>query len=283
MVKTVNLTLGEALFKASLFLKAHNLDEDLARTYWMMTFDLTLTEIVLGLNKPVEEEMYNYYMHILNQIIQDKPIQYLLGYAYFMDEKFKVTEHTLIPREDTAGIVSMSNEYLESKPNAKVLDIGTGTGILAIMIAKMNPTNHVSASDISSDALEVAKANALAHQVDINFMESNLFEQIPPQRYDLIVSNPPYISEDELELMDESVKKFEPSLALFAEDNGLAIYKQMARQMQAYVTNTSMIIVEIGFQQGKAVKDIFIDVFPQSTVNVQKDLNGKDRYVQIEL
>lgn len=200
-----------------------------------------------------------------------------------MDEKFKVTEHTLIPREDTAGIVSMSNEYLESKPNAKVLDIGTGTGILAIMIAKMNPTNHVSASDISSDALEVAKANALAHQVDINFMESNLFEQIPPQRYDLIVSNPPYISEDELELMDESVKKFEPSLALFAEDNGLAIYKQMARQMQAYVTNTSMIIVEIGFQQGKAVKDIFIDVFPQSTVNVQKDLNGKDRYVQIEL
>ena len=117
----------------------------------------------------------------------------------------------------------------------------------------------------------------------MEFIESNLFEHIPQQSFDLIVSNPPYISEDELDLMDDSVKKFEPSLALFAEDNGLAIYKQLAKQIQSYVKETSMIIVEIGFQQGEAVKTIFSETFPNSTIEIILDLNGKNRYVQIEL
>ncbi|MGO1820682.1 MAG: peptide chain release factor N(5)-glutamine methyltransferase, partial [Ruoffia tabacinasalis] len=276
-------TLGEALNKASLFLKASGFDEHLARTYWMMTFEQTLTNVVLALNKPVKEEMYTHYMQILEQIIEGKPIQYLLGHAYFMEEKFKVTEHTLIPREDTAGIVTLSNNFLENKVDAKVLDIGTGTGILAIMIAKLNTKQHVFASDISPEALKVAKENALNHQVNVEFIESNLFEHIPQQSFDLIVSNPPYISEDELDLMDDSVKKFEPSLALFAEDNGLAIYKQLAKQIQSYVKETSMIIVEIGFQQGEAVKTIFSETFPNSTIEIILDLNGKNRYVQIEL
>ena len=283
MVQTVNLTLGEALNKASLFLKASGFDEHLARTYWMMTFEQTLTDVVLALNKPVKEEMYTHYMRILEQIVEGKPIQYLLGHAYFMEEKFKVTEHTLIPREDTAGIVTLSNNFLENKVDAKVLDIGTGTGILAIMIAKLNTKQHVFASDISPEALKVAKENALNHQVNVEFIESNLFEHIPQQSFDLIVSNPPYISEDELDLMDDSVKKFEPSLALFAEDNGLAIYKQLAKQIQSYVKETSMIIVEIGFQQGEAVKTIFSETFPNSTIEIILDLNGKNRYVQIEL
>ncbi|MFL2140637.1 peptide chain release factor N(5)-glutamine methyltransferase [Ruoffia sp. FAM 26254] len=283
MVQTVNLTLGEALNKASLFLKASGFDEHLARTYWMMTFEQTLTNVVLALNKPVKEEMYTHYMQILEQIIEGKPIQYLLGHAYFMEEKFKVTEHTLIPREDTAGIVTLSNNFLENKVDAKVLDIGTGTGILAIMIAKLNTKQHVFASDISPEALKVAKENALNHQVNVEFIESNLFEHIPQQSFDLIVSNPPYISEDELDLMDDSVKKFEPSLALFAEDNGLAIYKQLAKQIQSYVKETSMIIVEIGFQQGEAVKTIFSETFPNSTIEIILDLSGKNRYVQIEL
>ena len=283
MVQTVNLTLGEALNKASLFLKASGFDEHLARTYWMMTFEQTLTDVVLALNKPVKEEMYTHYMQILEQIVEGKPIQYLLGHAYFMEEKFKVTEHTLIPREDTAGIVTLSNNFLENKVDAKVLDIGTGTGILAIMIAKLNTKQHVFASDISPEALKVAKENALNHQVNVEFIESNLFEHIPQQSFDLIVSNPPYISEDELDLMDDSVKKFEPSLALFAEDNGLAIYKQLAKQIQSYVKETSMIIVEIGFQQGEAVKTIFSETFPNSTIEIILDLNGKNRYVQIEL
>lgn len=283
MIQTVNLTLGEALNKASLFLKASGFDEHLARTYWMMTFEQTLTDVVLALNKPVKEEMYTHYMQILEQIVEGKPIQYLLGHAYFMEEKFKVTEHTLIPREDTAGIVTLSNNFLENKVDAKILDIGTGTGILAIMIAKLNTKQHVFASDISPEALKVAKENALNHQVNVEFIESNLFEHIPQQSFDLIVSNPPYISEDELDLMDDSVKKFEPSLALFAEDNGLAIYKQLAKQIQSYVKETSMIIVEIGFQQGEAVKTIFSETFPNSTIEIILDLNGKNRYVQIEL
>lgn len=283
MVATFNVTLGEALNKASLFLREHNHEESLARTYWMMAFDQNLTDIVLNSNQPVKEEDYHYYMQLLKEIVQDKPIQYLLGHAYFMDKQFKVNEHTLIPREDSAGIVELATQAFEKNSAKTILDIGTGTGILAIMLALTNPTAKVTATDISKQALQVAQENAQVHGAQIDFIESDLFTNIPKQTFDIIVSNPPYISEDELDLMDASVKKYEPKLALFAQDNGLAIYKKMAEQILDYVTESCTIILEIGFKQGEQVKEIFQASFPQAQIEVRQDLNGLDRYVHIQL
>lgn len=283
MVQAFNLTLSEAFNKASLFLKQSNHDADLAKTYWMMAFDYSLTDVVMGLNKPIKDQDAQRYFDILSRIVNDEPIQYILGHAYFMDELFTVTPHTLIPREDTEGLVRLASQYLDNKSDAKVLDIGTGTGILAIMIAKLNPDASVFASDISIDAIQVAKQNALTHQVDIEFTQSDLLNDIEPQKFDIIVSNPPYISEDELELMDESVKKHEPSLALFAKDDGLDIYKRLAEQVVDYITEQGLILLEIGFRQGESVSAIYQDQFPDAIIQVIQDLNGKDRYVQVQL
>lgn len=281
MDKTSILTLSEALNKASLFLRDHGHEDTLARTYWMLTFDRTLTDLVLALNMPVAKDEYDHFFAVLERVVQDEPIQYILGYADFMDRRFKVDSSTLIPREDTAGIIDIVRPFLRNKPQAKILDIGTGTGIIAVTLALEFPEAEVFASDISKEALDVAKLNADHHQARIQFVESDVFDNIEENDFDLIVSNPPYISEEEVNLMDASVKKFEPYSALFADHEGLAIYERIAEQVSSYIKTDGILVVEIGFQQGEKVSRLFKEQLPQSDVEVLQDLNQKDRYVQV--
>lgn len=275
-------TLHEALHRASIFLEKNKLDPNLARTYWMLAFDLSLTDVVKNLHQPVWTEDWQQFETILNRLAMDEPIQYILGYTEFMGERFKVTTDTLIPREETSGIIELAHDLLSKNPQAKVLDIGTGTGILAIMIKKKYPQTSVKALDISKAALAVAKENAAALNVDVEFVQSDLLNTIADnEKFDLILSNPPYISSDELALMDESVKKYEPSLALFAEENGLGIYQRLASNIAQYLQAKGQLIFEIGFKQGEAVKQIFEQAFPKAKVEVLTDFNQLDRYVWI--
>ncbi|MGO4936744.1 peptide chain release factor N(5)-glutamine methyltransferase [Fundicoccus sp. Sow4_H7] len=275
-------TLHEALHRASIFLEKNKLDPNLARTYWMLSFDLSLTDVVKNLHQPVLSEDWQQFETILNRLAMDEPIQYILGYTEFMGERFKVTTDTLIPREETSGIIELAHDLLSKNPQAKVLDIGTGTGILAIMIKKKYPQTSVKALDISKAALAVAKENAAALNVDVEFVQSDLLNAIADnEKFDLILSNPPYISSDELALMDESVKKYEPSLALFAEENGLGIYQRLASNIAQYLQAKGQLIFEIGFRQGEAVKQIFEQAFPKAKVEVLTDFNQLDRYVWI--
>lgn len=275
-------TLHEALHRASIFLEKNKLDPNLARTYWMLAFDLSLTDVVKNLHQPVWTEDWQQFETILNRLAMDEPIQYILGYTEFMGERFKVTTDTLIPREETSGIIELAHDLLSKNPQAKVLDIGTGTGILAIMIKKKYPQTSVKALDISKAALAVAKENAAALNVDVEFVQSDLLNTIADnEKFDLILSNPPYISSDELALMDESVKKYEPSLALFAEENGLGIYQRLASNIAQYLQAKGQLIFEIGFKQGEAVKQIFEQAFPKAKVEILTDFNQLDRYVWI--
>lgn len=281
MDKTSILTLSEALNKASLFLRDHGHEDTLARTYWMMIFDRTLTDLVMALNSPIDREEYDHFFAVLDRVVQDEPIQYILGYADFMDRRFFINSSTLIPREDTAGIIDIVRPYLIKNPQAKILDIGTGSGILAVTLSLEFPEASIFASDISKEALNVAKSNADYLQARIQFIESDVFEAIEERNFDIIVSNPPYISEDELDLMDSSVKKYEPHIALFADHDGLAIYERIANQLSAYIKPSGMLVLEIGFQQGEKVSQLFQDRIPQSDVKVLQDLNQKDRYVKV--
>lgn len=276
--------LVEAQNRASIFLDENGLDGTLARQYWLMLFDWTLTEYVQQLQKPVERGLLEQYEAALKRLVEHEPIQYIVGYADFMDERFKVTPDTLIPREDTAGLIELATNFLQNNPTTRVLDIGTGTGIIPIKLAKTFPKADISACDLSEDALKVAIENAESHAVDIYFVQSDLFNQLDSHNpFDVIISNPPYISENELSLMDESVKKFEPTLALFAEDNGLAIYQRIALEAHNYLKPNGLILLEIGFQQGEAVKAIFQSAFPDAQILIEKDLNSLDRYVKIQL
>ena len=279
-----NLTLIEAQKRASIFLEENGFDGHLARYYWLSLFDWSLTDYILKLHQPISKQEEALYQSALNRIIQFEPIQYITGSAEFMNEKFKVTTDTLIPREDTAGLVELAADYLKSQPTASVLDIGTGTGIIPIMLAKIYPTANIVACDISPQALKVADFNRAQHNVSIELLESDLFEQVPLEnKFDLILSNPPYIAEDEMKWMDESVKKFEPISALYAENNGLAIYQRLAVECQPFVHNTSLIILEVGFRQAETVKQIFKEQFPHADITIHQDLNQHNRYVRIQL
>lgn len=283
MLPEYNMTVSEALREASLFLDSNNKDGRLARNYWMLTFDWSLTDLVFHLKDQVKRAEWEYFQQILNRIILDEPIQYILGWAEFMDERFIVNQNTLIPREETSGLVELTNELIEKHKSYRILDIGTGSGIIAIMLAKRIDNIEVTATDISLKALEVAIQNAENHSVRIEFIQSDLMTDIPPQTYDIIVSNPPYIGKHELSLMDVHVRKFEPETALFAADMGLDIYKRLAEQLPEYLAESGSIILEIGFKQGREVKEIFQKVFPRAQIDILKDFNDKDRYIRINL
>lgn len=212
-------------------------------------------------------------------LMKNIPPQYLLGYEYFFDHRFKVTEATLIPRPETEELVDLC---LKSNPNGfkKVVDIGTGTGAIAISLKAARPEWQVTAVDISESALAVAKQNADTIGVEVIFKSSDVLSAIV-EKQDIIISNPPYISQTEWHLMDESVRTYEPKTALFAENDGLAIYQKIAQESQALLQPEGMIFLEIGFQQGKAVKKLFQQAFPEKSVNVYPDMMGNDRMVVV--
>lgn len=277
-------TLAEALQRASVFLEKRGYNGELARQYWLMAFDWTLTDLVSSLREVPSIEQLEQFESILERIVQDEPIQYILGYADFMGERFIVTEDTLIPREDTAGLVELALEYLKDNPTARVLDIGTGTGIIAISLAKRCPTSQIVGSDISYRALNVARHNQAKHQTHIIWCESDVFSNIDASEpFDVIISNPPYISESEIDVMDRSVLKYEPHSALFATEAGLAIYRTIAEQARAFLQVKGVILLEIGYKQGRAVRELFQEAFPEAIVQVKQDLNGLERYVVVDL
>lgn len=215
----------------------------------------------------------------IESLMKNIPPQYLLGYEYFFEYRLKVTEDTLIPRPETEELVALCLSMTESKTK-KVVDIGTGTGAIAISLKLARPDWQVTALDISQEALRVAKENAENLHAKINFKRSDVLSSMN-EKQDIIISNPPYISQSEWALMDESVRTYEPKLALFAENDGLAIYQKIAAESRDLLQPAGMIFLEIGFQQGRAVQEIFQKAFPEKNVRVHQDLSGNDRMVVI--
>ena len=280
-----NASLAEVLKSASVFLEERGFDGNLAQSYWLRVFDWTLTDLVRQLHQVPNQEDYETFQEVLERLVRHEPLQYILGYEDFGGHRFKVTPAVLIPREDTAGILDLAATWLEKHPDAsQALDLGTGSGVLAISLALRHPQLQLTAGDLSPEALAIAKENGISLQTTVDWLVTDVCQGLPRDRaYDLVVSNPPYISETELDLMDESVKRYEPSMALFAEQGGLAFYRQLAKQIGSYLKPSACLILEIGFRQGQTVVDIFRRAFPQAKVSCHQDLNGRDRYVQVEI
>ena len=215
------------------------------------------------------------------QWAQHKPIQYIIGKEWFYGEPFEVTPDTLIPRPETEELVSVALSWLAQHPTARILDIGTGSGAIAITLKRCCPAAKVWASDLSVAALCVAQRNAAQHHVTIDWVQGDLLAPFANSGicFDCIVSNPPYIAAHEQSLMDESVWRYEPHLALFAERDGLAVYERLAAQLPQYLSADGIVIVEIGYTQGEAVRTLFQQAWPHKTVRIQQDLAGRDRLV----
>ena len=211
-----------------------------------------------------------------SKLLKGYPIQYLIGYVNFYGYKIYVNENVLIPRYETEYLVEKTINYCKKIFNKKVdiLDIGTGSGAIAITLKK-EIESDVNASDISDSALETAKKNAKNNNVNINFIKSDIFENVNG-KFDIIISNPPYIGEND-EIMD-SVKKYEPHLALYAEDEGLCFYKEILKNAKKHLNNKFLIAFEIGYNQGKKIESIAKEYFENVIISIEKDLSGKDRY-----
>jgi len=216
---------------------------------------------------------------VAQRLKNNEPPQYIVGWAEFCDLKLAVDERVLIPRPETEELVQMILAENE-QDRRTVLDIGTGSGAIALALAEKRKEWEITASDVSEKALELAQLNAKRHQISLNFILSDVFENIQEQ-YDIIVSNPPYIAFDETYEMDQSVIRFEPDSALFAENQGLAIYQNIAEAAHQFLRPQGKIYLEIGYKQGPAVKDLFEKAFPTKKVRVHRDIFEKDRMISV--
>ncbi|HVD98208.1 MAG TPA: peptide chain release factor N(5)-glutamine methyltransferase [Cytophagaceae bacterium] len=220
----------------------------------------------------------------LNRLEQSEPLQYILGQTEFYGYPFEVNPSVLIPRPETEELVQWIISENKNKATLSILDIGTGSGCIAIALKKNLPQATVYALDVSTQALETAKKNALLNQAEINFIDQNILSDttgIP--RTNIIVSNPPYVMEQEKPLMRKNVLAYEPSLALFVEDQDpLLFYRTIAEKAAQYLVPQGKIYFEINEQFGKETAELLTKTGFVKT-RIMKDLSGKDRMVGGEL
>lgn len=272
-------TYVEVLSGASSFLEAAGKEGYAIEYLFLARKQWSKTDWLLHMREEISTAEEQLIEEDLASLMKNIPPQYLLGYEYFFEHRFKVTQDTLIPRPETEELVALCLSDNDASAK-KVVDIGTGTGAIAISLKLARPAWAVTAVDISEAALKVASENAETLQAPVTFLQSDVLSAIT-EKQDIIISNPPYISRAEWDLMDESVRTFEPKQALFAENEGLAIYQKIAVESQGLLQPDGMIFLEIGFQQGLAVQEIFQRTYPDKTVTIHQDLSGNDRMIRV--
>ena len=233
------------------------------------------SDCIIHSNQELSDDNIISLENIIDDIKQNIPIQYILGEAHFYDLKFKVNSSTLIPRGETEELV----QYILLHDFITVLEIGTGSGCIAVSIAK-NSKAKITAIDNSIGALEIAKSNAVLNSVEINFELRDVFNFSDIKKYDLIVSNPPYVLESEKKLMDKNVVDYEPHNALFVSDNDpLAYYKEIAKIATNNLNKNGLLFFEINENYSKQIIELlsnlnFVDI------ELKKDINGRDRIIK---
>ena len=242
--------------------------------------NLSFTDFIFAIQQEITPDEKEFVESIYKQLVAHVPAQYIIGHAEFYGMELKVDERVLIPRPETEELVELILTE-NAKPNQSVLDIGTGSGAIALALAKNRPDWLVTASDISPDALNLASENASLQDLKISFKKSDCFEEIA-ENYDIIVSNPPYISRADESEVGLNVLHSEPHLALFAEEDGLAIYRKIAQEAKNHLREGGKIYLEIGYKQGHSVPALFRKYLPEKRVRTLKDQFGQDRMVVVD-
>ncbi|ASG68737.1 release factor glutamine methyltransferase [Francisella halioticida] len=236
------------------------------KTYLYLNSDKILDDYIV---KRIDTEIYRY--------LSGEPLAYILGYKYFWEQKLFVTQDTLIPRADTEVLIeAVLGDVSNKDTKLNILDLGTGTGAIALALASELPKSQVIAVDFSNKALDIAKKNAKENKIsNVEFIQSDWYENMGSRRFDIIVSNSPYIDFDD-ENITQEVKKHEPQSALFSKDNGLADIKTIVSQSPLHLNTNGHIYIEHGLNQANDVANIL--KFSQFIkIETTKDLNNKDR------
>lgn len=246
---------------------------------WLLAefvFGITRAKYYANMQMTVDGKSAEKYNELVNQRAGHIPLQHLVGTQEFMGLTFKVNENVLIPRQDTELLVENVADCLENGERT-VLDMCTGSGCIAVSIDRLSKDSKVTAVDISEKALEVAQENNRFNNANVTFIQSDLFTNVTG-RYDIIVSNPPYIRTDEIPKLMEEVKSHEPVMALDGMEDGLYFYKKICNEASDYLNDNGKIFFEIGYDQGDDVSEI-LRQNRFCNIEVLKDLSGNDRVV----
>lgn len=236
--------------------------------------NITRAEYYMKMPDEVNDELVSRYMRLVDMRAAHRPLQYIIGIQEFMGISYEVNESVLIPRQDTEVLVSLAIEHSEGK---RVIDMCTGSGCIAISIALLGAPESVCAVDVSDEALDIAKLNAECNKAEVTFISSNLWNNVSGE-YDIIVSNPPYITDSEMDELMPEVRLHEPELALRGGSDGLEYYRRITEGSERFLAPGGLIMYEIGCEQAEAVSMI-LEEYGLKDIRVIKDLAGLDRVV----
>ena len=243
--------------------------------------DVDRLYILLNLDKVLSEDEEKTFIKYINERLENRPIAYIVGNREFMGLDFYVKEGVLIPRPDTEILVEEVIELAKNKGDINILDIGTGSGAITVSLAKYLPNAKITSVDIEDIPLEVGRINAKSNEVEdrIEFVKSNLFENIDKDmKFDIIVSNPPYIKREVVENLDKQVKDYEPYTALEGGEDGLDFYREITKQSKSYLKEKGILAYEVGHDQSEDVSKLMIDG-GYTNIYTKKDLQGFERVV----
>lgn len=238
-------------------------------------------DLYLHYEEEMPEELEKEFDAGMARILKQEPMEHVLGYSWFYGYKFIVNEDVLIPRPETeelcANILSRMDEYFKDNEVIETADIGTGSGDIAIVLKKEEPKVHMTATDISEEALVTARKNAENNDAEINFITGDMVKPLIDKglKLDVLVSNPPYIPREEK--MEKSVVDFEPHVALFGGDDGLKFYREIFKDCKKVLKEKSFMAFEMGWDQRERMSALVEEMLPDARYEILKDINGKDR------
>jgi len=274
------MVIGDELTRVIKTLKDSGNDNPYFEAHLIFRYVLKMspTDLVLSRNKQISDEDVLKINGYLKRRLSNEPLQYILNSQEFMGLDFYVDENVLVPRQDTEILVEHILEHFAGK-GITAIDFGTGSGCIAVSIAKINQKAFIKAVDISKKALEIAKRNAESNDVldRVSFQEADIFTFEPYGKYDLIVSNPPYIKSKDIATLQKDVKNFEPTLALDGGETGLLYYERIVKIAPKLLNKDGMLAFEVGFDQAEDVKKLMEKDF--CDIKIIKDLCGVERVV----
>lgn len=279
----------EALHWASSFLKQAGCDDNIGELLLCHYLNLNRAQLLAEMREELDEKVVNKLITDINKVASGIPVQHIIGYEEFYGRPFHVNKEVLIPRPETEelvlGLLNRIKRHYKNEASISVVDVGTGSGAIAITLALECDRLEVCTIDIAKESIEVAKRNAEKLQANITFMEGDLLQPLIEQskKVDIVVSNPPYIPDDDIASLDKAVKDHEPIRALAGGPDGLAFYRRFMIEIPKVVGEKAIIAFEVGAGQGNDVAALLKETFRNAKIEVVNDINGKDRMVFAEL